>query len=184
MSEIGRFKPVKLICGLIYSRPEIWAKAIEILPLKFGPIDLESQAFPFNFTDYYEPEMGKDLKRSFLSFQRLIDPERLPEIKVMTNLLEKEFQPFFPELKRPINLDPGYLTSSALIMATTKDFSHRIPLNQGIYAHLELLFTKKGVKLLDWTYPDFRQSEYHIFFQKVREIYLSQLKETKIQTTP
>ncbi|MGB9894061.1 MAG: DUF4416 family protein, partial [Candidatus Saccharicenans sp.] len=78
--------------------------------------------------------------------------------------------------------DPGYLTASALIMATTKDFAHRIPLNQGIYAHLEMLFQKKGVKLLEWTYPDFQQSGYQEFFLRVREVYLAQLKQSSERT--
>jgi hypothetical protein len=177
MAEIKSFKPVKLICGLIFSRPEIRERAAELLEVRFGPIDLESQAFPFNYTNYYEPEMGKNLKRAFLSFSELISPELLPEIKITTNSLEKELISYFPEIKRPVNLDPGYLTPAALILATTKDFSHRIPLSQGIYAHLEFLFTRKGVKLLDWTYPDFHQPGYQEFFQTVRQIYLSQLRK-------
>lgn len=176
MTEIKSFKPVKLICGIIYSLEDIRKKAVEVLTIRFGQPDLESPSFPFTFTDYYEPQMGKNLKRYFLSFKELISPEELPRIKIETNKLETEFKLYFPELERPVNLDPGYLTASALVMATTKDFAHRIPLSRGIYAHLELLFRRKGVKLLDWTYPDFRQSEYHDFFLKVRQIYLTQLK--------
>jgi hypothetical protein len=56
------------------------------------------------------------------------------------------------------------------------DFSHRIPLRKGIYAHLELLFGKKEAKTLMWTYPDFRTEEYQRFFLEVRKIYLAQLK--------
>jgi len=176
MAERKNFKPVKLLCGIIYAREAILEKAVKILTAKFGQIDLQSQSFPFSFTDYYEPQMGQNLKRCFLSFKELISPSQLPQIKIETNNLEAEFKPLFPDLQRSINLDPGYLTASALIMATTKDFAHRVPLSQGIYAHLELLFTKKGVKLLEWTYPDFHQSEYHAFFLNVRQIYLAQLK--------
>jgi hypothetical protein len=75
-----------------------------------------------------------------------------------------------------VNLDPGYMTASALIMATAKDFSHRIPLQKGIYAHLELLFGKNDVKTLSWTYPDYRTEEYHRYFLEVRKIYLKQIK--------
>ena len=79
-----------------------------------------------------------------------------------------------------MNLDPGILTSSALIMATTKNFAHRVPLSGGIYAHLEFLFTKTGVKTLDWTYPDFRGQGYQDFFLNVRKIYLDQFRETNL----
>jgi hypothetical protein len=182
MGEIKAFKPVKLICGLIYSRETILERAVGKLTEKFGQVDLQSPSFPFSLTDYYESQMGKNLERRFLSFQQLISPENLPQIKIESNNLEDEFKSTFPDVERPVNLDPGYLTASALIMATTKDFTHRIPLSGGIYAHLELLFTKKGIKLLDWTYPDFHQSGYQEFFLKVREIYLFQLRRAAEKT--
>jgi hypothetical protein len=130
----------------------------------------------FRFTDYYEKQMGKGLKRAFVSFRELIAPENLSETKIRTNLLEDEIKKEFGSPKRSVNIDPGYMTASALIMATAKDFSHRIPLQEGIYAHLELLFGKNEVKTLDWTYPDFRTASYQRFFLEVRKNYLEQLK--------
>lgn len=178
MAEIKPFKPVKLICGIIFSREEIRQMAEARLSEKFGEIDLRSQKFPFTYTDYYQPQMGRELYRAFVSFTPLTQPEELAAIKVFTNKLEDESRLVFPSPARPVNLDPGYLSASALVMATAKDFAHRIPLNRGVYAHLELLFTRKGVKLLEWTYPDFRQAFYHEFFLRVRELYLKQLKES------
>ena len=78
--------------------------------------------------------------------------------------------------KRVVNIDPGILSSAALIMATVKNFSHRIPLQKGIYGHLEFLFGKNSVKILPWTYPDYRSPEYHDYFLNVRELYLQQVK--------
>ncbi|MDI6844616.1 MAG: DUF4416 family protein [Candidatus Saccharicenans sp.] len=177
MAEIKPFKQVKLICGIIFSESEIKEMAVARLAEKFGKPDLKSQDFPFTFTDYYRPQMGERLFRAFLSFPGLISPEEIAKIKVWTNNLEDEFKNLYRTPPRPVNLDPGYLTSSALIMATAKDFAHRIPLAMGIYAHLELLFTRKGVKTLEWTYPDFRQPAYHEFFLQVREVYLKQLRD-------
>lgn len=176
MGQAKDFKPVKLICGVIFSDNEARNRASMLLVEEFGPADLVSPDFPFNFSSYYEPEMGPNLKRCFLSFERLIRPEILPEIKHWTNRIEARIQEEWGRPGRPVNLDPGYLTASALIMATTKDFSHRIPLRDGIYAHLEFLFTRKGIKTLDWTYPDFRPPVYHDFFLKVRSVYLEQIK--------
>lgn len=176
MAEIRPFKPVKLICGIIFSREKIREKAEACLVERFGPFDHRSPAFPFNYTDYYAPHMGRELFRSFVSFDRLIQPEELPAIKLWTNQLEEEFRTMFPQPPRPVNLDPGFLRAAALVMATTKDFAHRLPLAQGIYGHLELMFTKRGVKLLDWTYPDFRQADYQEFLLRVRETYLKQLR--------
>lgn len=176
MAEAKSFSPVKLICGLIAAEKEVLERAEERLSHLYGKIDLSSQLFKFDFTDYYEKQMGKGLKRKFLSFVDLIRPERLSEIKLETNRLEEEIRKEFKARRRIVNLDPGYLTSSALIMATAKNFAHRIPLEDGIYAHLELLFTKKEVKIMEWTYPDFKTETYQQFFLKVREIYLDQLR--------
>lgn len=176
MAEIKPYKPVKLVCGIIFSAEEIRKQAEVNLSEKFGLIDLASSSFPFTYTDYYQTQMGPVLYRAFVSFDRLIPPEELAGIKVWTNHLEESFSLRFGQPARPVNLDPGYLSASALVMATAKDFSHRIPIGQGIYAHLELLFTRKGVKLLGWTYPDFKQREYQEFFLRVREVYLRQLR--------
>lgn len=175
MAQPKPFSPVKLICGIIAFKEASFKKAKERLVQLFGPVDLTTSLFIFNFTDYYEKQMGKNLKRKFLSFANLISPEILGDIKLRTNELEEKIREELKEGRRVVNLDPGYLTQSALIMATAKDFAHRIPLQQGIYAHLELLFSKKGIKILDWTYPDYRTEEYHKFFMEVRRIYLSQL---------
>jgi hypothetical protein len=121
--------------------------------------------------------MGGNLKRLFLSFSNLIRPERLSAIKVFTNDLEEKVRVECGQSRRVLNVDPGYLTVSALVMATTKDFSHRIPLEYGIYAHLEFLFSKTGIRVLDWTYPDFRKEDYRQFFLSVRKLYMTRLKE-------
>jgi hypothetical protein len=175
MAEPVPFSPVKLICGIIASKEAFFIKAEERLVQLFGPVDIISPLFIFNYTDYYKKQMGKNLKRKFLSFAGLISPEKLGEIKLQTNELEEEIREELKGGRRVVNLDPGYLTRAALIMATAKDFAHRIPLQQGIYAHLELLFIKKSFKTLDWTYPDYRTEDYHEFFMDVRRIYLSQL---------
>ncbi|MFB0566185.1 MAG: DUF4416 family protein [Candidatus Aminicenantaceae bacterium] len=176
MAEAKPFFPVKLICGIIASEQRIFEKAEEYLLNNYGAVDRTSALFKFDFTDYYEKQMGKDLKRKFLSFGNLFPPDKLSEIKLQTNKLEEVIKKEAKAPVRVVNLDPGYLTSSALILATAKDFAHRIPLKNGIYAHLELLFSKKGVRTLSWTYPDYKTEEYQKFFIDVRKIYLAQLK--------
>lgn len=180
MAEAKPFSPVKLICGVIASRAEAFRKVEEGLVDLYGEVDLSSPAFKFNFTDYYEKQMGKDLKRKFLSFVHLIAPEKLSKIKLETNRMEKEIRKEIKAKGRAVNIDPGYLTPSALIVATAKNFAHRIPLQHGIYAHLELLFTKKEIRSLAWTYPDFKTEDYQKYFGEVRRIYLSQLKDSTL----
>lgn len=167
--------PAKLICGLIAREQIYFEEAEKQLVRLFGPVDLRSSFFIFNYTDYYIKEMGPDLRRRFLSFLELQDPSLLSQIKHQTNDLEENLRRKFKASGRVVNLDPGILTPSALIIATAKNFAHRIPLQAGIYAHLELLFRRNGIKTFDWTYPDFRQETYYPFFLEVRKIYLNQL---------
>jgi len=176
MTEAKPFTPVKLICGIISSQERFIESSENRLIELYGYVDHHSPLLDFNITDYYEKQMGKNLKRKFLSFEKLLSPEKLSKIKLRTNELEEEIRREFKENFRVCNLDPGYLTPSALVMATAKDFAHRIPLQHGIYAHLELLFSKKGVRVLDWTYPDFKSEEYQRFFREARKIYLEQLQ--------
>lgn len=177
MAQPKPFTPVKLVCGVIFGEAPSYSRAVSLLVEAHGPADLESAAFDFDFTEYYEREMGPGLKRRFLSFARLIGPEELAAIKLETNGLEDRIRGAAGRApERPVNLDPGYLTASALVMATAKDFSHRIPLAGGIYAHLELLFTKTDVRFLDWTYPDIRRDACRRFFLDVRKNYLKELR--------
>lgn len=169
------FKPVKMVCGLIGSSRPVFERSEARLMEAFGPLDSSSPEWPFAFTDYYEKEMGKDLIRRFVSFERLIAPESLADIKLRTNALENEIRKELRAGLRVINLDPGYITAAALFMATAKDFSHRVPLQKGIYAHLEFLFGKNEIRFLDWTYPDFHSPPCREYFLKVRRIYLKQL---------
>lgn len=176
MSRPKPFAPVKLVCGIICGNPLHYAQARGRLVDRFGRIDLESPPSTFDLTGYYETEMGQELRRRFMSFAELVDPQELAEIKLLTNALEDEIGRPKREKGRAVNIDPGYLTASALIMATAKDFSHRIPLRKGIYAHLELLFTKTGVKVLEWTYPDLRREPCLDFFLTVRRAFLGQVR--------
>jgi hypothetical protein len=178
MAEPVPFALVKLVCGIIYASKDVLDRSILYLTESFGPIDHVSTVVDFKFTDYYLKQMGEGLKRKFVSFTQTVLPEKLSEIKIRTNEMEKEIKMEFGSDQRMVNIDPGYMTASALIMATAKDFSHRIALQKGIYAHLELLFGKNEVKILNWTYPDFRTEEYQRFFLEVRKIYLEQLRRS------
>jgi hypothetical protein len=177
LAEPRPFVPVKLICGIIASSYAVFEDADKSLVGLYGPIDHASSEFMFNFTDYYVKQMGKGLKRKFVSFARLFSPEDLSGIKLQTNRMEEDLRKRSGSEHRVVNLDPGYITPSALIMATAKDFAHRVPLQNGIYAHLEFLFGKDEIRILDWTYPDFRIEACQGFLLGVRKAYLLQLRQ-------
>ncbi len=173
------FDRVNLVIGLIYREENFLKRAVSELKPLFGKIDLESNSFKFDVTEYYNKEMGENLKRKFFSFEKLIDPKELPSIKIRTNEIEEKMRKEAGSPGRVVNIDPGILTLTSLIMATTKNYSHRIPLRDGIYAHLEFLFERNSIKYLDWTYPDMRKKEYGEFFLKLRKIYMDKLRKLK-----
>jgi hypothetical protein len=176
MAQPKEFSPVKLICGVIYREETLYEEVKRRLEGEWGRVDRESPAFPFDLTHYYEAEMGPNLARRFMSFEPLIAPESLPERKIRAIGIEDSLRAERGAAGRPVNIDPGYLSASALVMATAKDFAHRIPLGLGIYAHLELLFAKTGARPLDWTYPDLRRDPCQAYFRAVRETYLRELR--------
>lgn len=170
MGEVKKTSKVKLFIGMIAVNKLVCAEAEEHLIKKFGKIDYRSQVLPFKYTDYYEKEMGRDIIRQFISFKRLIDPAKLSAIKLFTNDLELKIS----SPNRKINLDPGYLTGSKMVLATTKDFSHRIYLQKGIYAEVTLRFRNHTFTPLDYTYPDYA-TDYIPIFNQIREIYLNSI---------
>lgn len=175
MGEIKIHQPVRLISGLLYSSETLIKEVESILINEFGPIDLQSDVFPFNLTDYYVDELGEGILRKYISFEKLIDIVRLPDIKIWTNEIEKNFSDK-DSGKRKINIDPGYLTLSKMILATTKNYSHRIYLRDGIYAEVTLHYHNKSFTPWDWTYPDYKLEKTINFFNKVRDIYKEQLQ--------
>jgi hypothetical protein len=137
---------------------------------QWGPVALASPRFDFDDTPYYEPAMGRGLRKQFLAFERLIDPAALVEHKHQANRWEETYRTLsdWPE-SRPLNLDPGYLSEAKLVLATTKDRDHRLYLDRGIYAEVTLYYQRgTGWREREWTYPDYRRREYHEFFARCR----------------
>ena len=136
---------------------------------EFGPIALESPQFDFAETHYYDASMGRGLKKVFFAFERLIDPTELVDIKLATNRWEAEYVATHDcEEPRPLNLDPGYLTLGKLILATTKDFAHRIYLSRGIYAEITLQYIHNRWRHHEYTFADYRRVDYQRFFTECR----------------
>ena len=179
MGEIHRAEPAKLIVGMLSA----WERAFELakpaLCEHYGPADMESPVIPFTFTAYYERQMGPNLLRKFFAFDRLIDPAILADVKIFTNRLEIDLAASVSTaVPRPLNLDPGYITPAKLVLASTKDFSHRVYLRDGIYAEVTLHYEKIGTfRGWPWTFPDYKTSpDYHAFLAKVRARCLEQLR--------
>lgn len=161
---------VKPIFGLLYQDESLYEEVLRMIEFRFGSIDYLSDPFPFTETNYYENEMGADLTRRFLSVSELIYPDRIIHFKQMSNQWEEQFA---KQGHRQFNLDPGYLAGANLVLASTKNFSHRIYLGRGIYAEVTMRYEKGHFTRLPWTYPDY--FNHRDVFQDIRQIYKKQV---------
>jgi len=171
--------PVNLVMSLIAADREKICHVLAILVERFGPTDYLSAYLPFSYTNYYEKEMGPALVRRFVSFDRHVPPETLPDIKNWTNDLEKRFS---EGESRQVNLDPGYIAPAHLILATGKGYTHRPYLRNGIYADLTMIYCDGSFQALPWTYPDYAASESVAMLNTIRKKYLWQLKKMRKET--
>jgi len=174
MSLPNEAEDVKLISSLFSSDKELIDNVIKEMELLFGPTDWISPWLLFDRTRYYEKEMGWPLHRRFISFGDLIKPEEIVVKKLATNEIEKKY--INNDGKRSINIDPGYITLERLILATGKNYIHRIYLARGIYADLTLIFHGKSFKSIDWTYRDYADPVAIGYFNEVRGRYKRQIR--------
>ena len=166
-------KPAKLFVSVIAGSAAHIAKVLSKLVGRYGILDFVSEVLAFDYTDYYFAEMGQPLCRRFASFDDLILQEDLAQIKVETNLLETEQS---AGGNRRVNIDPGYLLAERLVLASGKNYAHRIYLSNGIYADLTLIYRDRDYQPLAWTYPDYAEPNVRNWLRALRKKYLLQLR--------
>ena len=148
----------------MYSNKSLLKEIQDILINKFGEVE-DTISYDFNFTDYYEEEMGKNLKKDIIVFKQEIQTKQLAGIKEYTNQLENKYR---AEEKRRINIDPGYLTKEELILASNKKSPYKIEISDNIYAHLTLKFENNKCRITYRTYPDFKMEKIQRFLLKIK----------------
>lgn len=163
-------KACKLVFGLLLSNQDAKAEVLHSLSAMFGTLDAVTAPQDFTFTRFYEKEMGPGLRRLFGSFDELVDPGCLPDIKARTNQLEQRWS---RDGRRTVNVDPGLLCEERLVLATGKNAAHRIYLRDGIYGDLTLLYENGAYQPLPWTYPDYAQEETRRFFGLLRGVLMA-----------
>ncbi len=168
-------KPAKLFMSILYnvSGSKNIEKLLRKLKESYGNIDNISEELHFDYTSYYSSEMGTDLKRIFITFEKLILRDEIIKIKLYINELEKFFQLYN---NRNINIDPGMITPENIMLSTNKNFSHRLYLGQGIFGEVTLIYRNKKYKTLEWTFPDYASENILELFLQFRKSYMSQLK--------
>ena len=173
MGKIGQAPKVKLFFGILSADEKITEQALKLLKNKFGDIDFTSETINFDYSSYYTAEMGPEIKRFWISAEKLVSAGELADIKIFANEIEDSFA---QNGKRKINIDPGYVTPHNVILASTKNFSHRIYLEKGIYGEVTTIYTKGDYIKLPWSYPDYLSATAKPFLLKIREKLVSQLK--------
>ena len=173
MSQPSPPAPAKLVIGFFLCDRDLAAPVIDSLVERFGPPDLVSQWMPFDYTAYYAREMGQPLFRRLVAFRELIAQTDLVAIKVKTNQIEQQL---IRDVQRQVNIDPGYLLAERFVLASGKNFSHRIYLDHGIYADLTLMYERGRFKSLPWTYPDYGDEPVQSILRKVRRKYIADLQ--------
>lgn len=162
-------KPAKLVIGIITTELKLIENLVSELISQFGQLDLVSSWMHFNYTAYYEPEMGSPLFRRAFAFKPLILQDDLSAIKVATNQIEHQYS---QKGRRQVNIDPGYMLRERFVLASGKNFSHRISIGAGIYADLTLIYQKGSFQKLPWTYPDYSDDGMLEFLEQVRNKYI------------
>ena len=175
MSVPGRPDPAKLVIGVLMREKGGIVPLAEALVRLFGPVDTVSRWLPFDHTRYYAEEMGEPLHRRVFSFSRLIEQGALPAVKLATNALEDELS---DRGRRTANIDPGYLLRERFVLATGKNFAHRIHVGEGIYADLTLIREGGRYVPLPWTYADYAEERMMAYLSAVREKYVVDLENS------
>lgn len=176
MGALHDFEPEKLIVGVIYHDPSVYEAAMKQLVEAFGEIDDMTEEFSFSgeFSTYYDEEIGGEGLRRIYSFKTLVDPTKQAQIKTLTNEMEKGFST--PDGKRLINIDPGFVNTGRVMLATTKMIGFRIPLSDGICTEMTLFWARGAWHSLPWTYRDYQSEKVQNFLTRVRKTYLKQRK--------
>jgi len=153
--------------GLIFT-PGFSSNIVKELNEGLGDVVLESDTVPFTHTTYYNKEMGLGLLRQWWAFGNLVLPDILVKLKLRTNEIEQRL--LNDKGGRRVNIDPGLLSLSNLVLASTKNYAHRIYLGQGIYGEVTLQYKEHHFVPLEWTYPDYRESVALDFFGRARDV--------------
>ncbi len=180
MTKPVKHKKVMYFCGILASNQEALDVGAEKITQLFGRNVLQTEPYEHKYTQYYDEEMGEHKLRKFIAFLPLVTPTKLREIKLKTNEIEDELASTLTlPFTRPVNLDPGYIDEPRIVLASCKDYNHRIAIGKGVYADLHLIYTRKlGYIGMDWSYMDYTDETAKSFFMKCRQILRSERVKT------
>jgi len=165
MGEARRAEEARLFCAAMFAPDGDVQSALDALGGRYGALAGSYGPIAFSFSSYYEPEMGPDLQKLYVVFQQPFERDQVAAAKVFTNEIELRLA---KDGRRRVNLDPGYLSRDKLVLATTKDFFHRIYLSRGIYAEVTLHYREGRYRHFSWTYADYKEPSFLGFLARMR----------------
>jgi len=174
MGQIKLPEKVLLISAFCYNNEADVNSALNEMTGLYGPVKAKSEPFAFEHTPYYRDEMGDTLFKFYCTFERLIDPMDIVDIKLQTNIIEEKLS---VNGKRNVNIDPGYIEVPKLVLATTKNYGHRIYLGKGIYGDVQLYWSRGTFQANPWTYPDYTEPDNFNFFVNARKEYFKFIQQ-------
>lgn len=178
MSVLQPPRPAKLVIGVFMKQKALFAQIAGLLIKEFGAVDIISRWFLFDYTDYYTNEMGSPLFRRMIAFHGFIDQGQLADIKRTANTIEEKFK---FDGNRTVNIDAGYLLRERFVLATGKNYAHRIYIGKSVYADLTLIYSGSGYQPLPWTYPDYVAADMHEFLLWTRNRYIRDLPQDQVR---
>ena len=170
-------KPAKYFVALLLSDADLLTAVDNDLTELLGAVDDRSEMLPWTASRFYEQEMGPSLWRCFWSFATLRAAAELAAIKLQTQQIEERHRDPASTGRR-VNLDPGYLDSFKVVLASTKNASQRIYLDGGIYGEATLMYHDGGFHGLPYTYPDYVWPETFEFMRRLRAAYIDALRKS------
>jgi len=168
-------QPAKYFIAILVADLTVLAAVEAELLATLGEIDARGAIAAWQESKFYEAEMGATLWRGFWSLQSLRSPEALATAKLQTQTIEDKFRDPVSGGRR-VNLDPGYIDTLKVVLASTKNANQRIYLNSGIYGEATLFYHHGAFQGLAYTYPDYLTPQATEFLNRVRSTYVEQFR--------
>jgi hypothetical protein len=177
-------EPVKLLVAALWADERALRSARDSLQEAWGTIDFEGADHPFDVTDYYQAEMGSNLRRRLLSFARLVPPPflvqaKLEAVEIEDRLRSRRDRSAGGPSGRAVNLDAGYLDNHKLVLASLKRAGQKIYLDRGVHADIIVRYAHGRFKPFEWTFPDFRDGRYDQELLEIRRLYMEELRRQR-----
>ena len=168
--------PTKYFIAFLLAERSLMAAVEAEIAAAFGAIDGTSAITAWQESKFYQAEMGASLWRGFCSLSSLRSAADLAAVKLQCGAIEDKFRD--PRSRgRRINLDPGYLDTLKVVLASTKNANQRIYLGSGIFAEATLFYHHHTWHGLPYSYADYLAPTALEFFTQMRAIYVKQLRD-------